>query len=423
VIEPDQIVSLVDRMVRIDSVLPREEALARFIANQIRTLGLEPTWQVVAPGRPNVYVAVTLGPRRSFVTLTGHLDTVPPARDWAGDPFTPMVNDGRLYGLGAVDMKAGLACAFAAFRTLVEASDLHGQLGRVGFAATVDEEGLGQGARALLRTELAKSDLVLLTEPFHGRSEDDPIPIAMTGKVLYRIRVRGRTTHGFTPERGVNAVDDASRIVAALDRLPIGAHALIGGGNYSTLKIEGGYREYAVIVPEDCEVTVTRLLVPGETRELAVGQLEELIASLGLESTVSVETPPPFYQPFELDPAHPAIEDFRASYRQVLGREPVLGGKRGIVDGNIYVAEGGIPTITFGPAGSGLHEAGEYVELATLEPVTRVLVETVRRQGARSGEEGPGSGEEGPGSGEERAGSGQEGRSKGPSPGRGDLQW
>lgn len=386
--------SLVAAMVAVPSVLPNEAALGRFVADALRAMGVQPNWQEVAPGRANVYASVALGPSPAFVTFTGHLDTVPPALGWRTDPFTAVVDGGRMYGLGALDMKAGVACALEAFRSLLTARELHPHLGRIGFAATVDEEGLGLGAKALLETEMAECDLLLLTEPFHGASEDDPVPIAITGKVLYRLRVRGRTTHGFTPERGVNAVEDASRIVAALDRLPIGSHPLIGGGNYSTLKIAGGYREYSVIVPEECEVVVTRLLVPGETRDLAVAQLEELVRSLRLESTVTIDTPPPSYEPVQLDPALPALRLFRDSYRAVLGREPVLSGRRGIVDGNIYMAEGGVPTITFGPAGSGLHEAGEFVELSTLEPVTRVLVETATRvsAGARLPDGNPGRG-------------------------------
>jgi acetylornithine deacetylase/succinyl-diaminopimelate desuccinylase-like protein len=373
---------LLARMVAIRSVLPEEQALGEFVAAELRAMGAEPVVQDVAPGRPNVYASARLGPGPAFVTFTGHLDTVPPARDWATDPFTPTVAGGRMYGLGAVDMKAGLACALEAFRRLLSDPNPPPGLGRIGFAATADEEGLGLGARALLGTPMAESTLLLLTEPFHGATADDPVPVAITGKVLYRIRVRGRTTHGFTPERGVNAVEDACRIVAALDRLPLAAHPVIGRGNWSTLKIDGGYREYSVIVPESCEVIVTRLLVPGETRDLAVAQLEALVRDLGLASAVTVDTPPPSYEAVELDSGLAALRHFRAAYRDVLGRDPVLGGKRGIVDGNIYVAEGGIPTITFGPAGAGLHEAGEYVELDTLEPVTRILVETAVRVSA-----------------------------------------
>ncbi len=371
---------LLERMVRTRSVLPHEADMARLVAGELVAMGVEPVWQEVSPERSNVYCTVRLGPRPGLVTFTGHLDTVDVADGWTTDPFEPTERDGRLYGLGALDMKSGLAAALTAFRRLLEDRGRHGELGEVGFAATVDEEGLGTGARALLGTPCGRSDLILLTEPFFGADSDDPVPIAMSGKVLYRILVRGRTSHALChPERGINAVDDAARIVAALDRLPLGEHPLLGRANYSTLKIDGGYREYAVVVPERCEVIVTRLLVPGETRAQAVAQLEALIAGLGLRSQVTVETPPPFYGAYALDPESPAFRRFRAAYQARLGRPPVTGGMLGIVDANIYVAEGNIPTLTFGPRGKGLHEAGEYVELDTIEPVVDVLIDTAWR--------------------------------------------
>jgi acetylornithine deacetylase/succinyl-diaminopimelate desuccinylase-like protein len=372
--------ALTERMVRTRSVLPAEEAMGRLVEEEIRRLGLEPEWQDVAPGRPNVCCWAPLGPKPGLVTFTGHLDTVDVAAGWTTDPFEPVERGGRLYGLGAVDMKSGLATAFAAFARLLAARELHPRLGAIGFAATSDEEGLGTGARALLGTRYGRSDLMLLTEPFHGTGADDPVPLALPGKVLYRIVVEGRTSHALcNPERGINAVDAAARIVLGLRDLPLGTHPVLGQATCVTLKIDGGYREYAVVVPERCEIIVTRLLVPGETRALAVRQLEELIAGLELEARVTVDTPDPFYQPYEMDPGSRGFREFRAAYEARLGRAPVLGGLLGITDANIYVAEGGIPTITFGPRGAGLHECQEYVELDSIEPVVDILVDTAVR--------------------------------------------
>ncbi len=354
--------------------------MGRLVADEIRQLGLEPEWHDVAPGRPNVCCSVRLGPKSGLVTFTGHLDTVDVAAGWETDPFVPTERNGRLYGLGALDMKSGLACALSAFRRLLETKELHSNLGEIGFAATSDEEGLGTGARALLATRFGKSDLMLLAEPFYGSGPDDPVPMVMSGKVLYRVVVEGKTSHALShPDRGINAVDAAAKIVLALGRLPLGRHPLLGQATAVTLKIDGGYREYAVVVPERCEIVITRLLVPGETKDLAVRQLRDLIDGLGLAAKVTIETPEPFYEPYELDPASRAVRAFAAAYESRLGRPPALGGLLCIVDGNIYVAEGGIPTIAFGPRGQGLHECQEYVELATLDPVVDVLVDTTIR--------------------------------------------
>ena len=320
-----ELIGLTERLVRADSRTPREAAAAEVIAAEIRRVGLDPQWTEVAPGRPNVTVSAVVGPRDSFVTFTGHLDTVGVAEGWETDPFEPVTRDGRMYGLGALDMKSGVACAFTAFKTLLAAKDLHPFLGRIGFAATVDEEGFGSGARALLETEYAKSDLFLLAEPFFGSGPSDPVPIVMTGKVLYRIVVHGRSSHALShPERGINAVDAAARIVLALEHLPLGSHPSFGRTNYSVLKIDGGYQEYAVVVPERCEIIVTRLLAPGETKGSAVRDLERLIGGLGLAAQVEVEVVPPYYDPYELAADSDAVTSFADAFRAQIGREPVL---------------------------------------------------------------------------------------------------
>ena len=370
---------VLEKLIHIDSILPNEEPLSAFIADELQTMGVQPEWHEVAPGRPNVYATVDLGPSDRFLVFSGHSDTVDVASGWETDPFTLTEQDGRLYGLGAVNMKGGLACSLAAFKALVEAKELHGKLGRLGFAVTVDQEGCSIGARALLKTEYGRCDAMLHAEHFYGDSEEDYLPIAVTGKVLYKLTVKGRAAHAFRPHLGgINAIVDASRIVAALDRLRLRNHPLFGKGTVCALKIEGGYTEYAIVVPEHCEVVITRLTMPGETQEVAVQDMQELVDSLGLESKVEVETPPPCYDPYFLDEDAPILAPFQQAYRSVVGKAPYFAGHRGIVDANVFVSEGGIPTVVFGPKGADHHCPGEYVEKRTLEPVARVFAETAR---------------------------------------------
>jgi acetylornithine deacetylase/succinyl-diaminopimelate desuccinylase-like protein len=379
-IDQDYLRNTLDRLIAINSVLPHESALAAFIADEIRALGLEPDWDEVAPGRPNVGAIADPGDADRFLVFSGHSDTVPAASDWETDPFRPTVKEGRLYGLGAINMKSGLACMLTAFKALVEGRRSESLPGRLGLAVTVDQEGHSIGAHRLLETEYGKCSAMLHGEHCFGDSKDDYLPIGATGKVLYKLTVKGRAAHALRPHLGgINAVDDASRIVLALDRLRMKEHELFGRGTVCTLKIDGGYKVYAIVVPELCEVIITRLIVPGETVESSVRDMQDLIESLKLESTVRIETPPPLYEPYMLDEGSAIMRAFRPSYKRIVGVDPVFAPHRGIVDANIFVAEGGIQTIVFGPKGGRHHCAGEYVVLDSLAPVAETYVDTAIR--------------------------------------------
>ena len=376
-IDYNYLMKILKTMISIDSVLPREEKLASFIADEIRGLGIEPHRHEISPGRPNVYAAAEFGPGDKFLVFSGHSDTVPAASGWTTDPFEAVEKDGRLYGLGAINMKSGLACMLAAFKALVESKPPHG---RLGLAVTVDQEGYSTGARAFLKTEYARCDAMLHAEHFFGDSPENYLPLAVTGKVLYRLTVKGRAAHAFRPhEGGINAVTDAARIITALDRLKLRSHPMFDKGTVCVLKIEGGYKEYSIVVPELCEIVITCLTVPGETVETAMMDMNRLIEELKLDSKVTVETPPPCYEPYFLDEKAPLVDIFNNVYQRVVGIEPCWAAHRGIVDANVFTGEGGIPTVVFGPKGANHHKAGEYVEISSLEPVARIYAETAIR--------------------------------------------
>ena len=270
-------------------------------------------------------------------------------------------------------MKSGLACMLTAFKALVEGRNRESLRGRVGLAVTVDQEGHSMGAHRLLETEYGKCSAMLHGEHCFGDSKDDYLPIGATGKVLYKLTVKGKAAHAFRAHLGgVNAVDDAAR-------MRMKEHELFGKGTVCTLKIDGGYKEYAIVVPELCDVIITRLIVPGETVDSSVRDMQDLVEELTLGSTVTVETPPPLYEPYALEENSEIMQAFRPSYREVVGVDPVFAPHRGIVDANIFVAEGKIQTIVFGPKGGRHHCAAEYVVLDSLVPVAETYVDTAIR--------------------------------------------
>jgi acetylornithine deacetylase/succinyl-diaminopimelate desuccinylase family protein len=354
---------ILEDMIRIDSIVGRERKLAEYLYEQLKILSLPCEMQQVEPGRFNVYARLAGKAPGRRLNFNGHLDTVPVCEGWDTDPFTPVLKDGRLYGLGACDMKGGIACILPMFKAFVESG--YPFQGELSFSGVIDEEAYSKGARAMLTTDLAGCDAIVLAEPYSG-DEGKPIPLGITGKVLYDLTVRGHAAHGFSPHLGINAIEQAARIIAALDRLPMREHPDFGRGNTCTLKIEGGYQVYSVVVPDLCRVEINRLLVPGETSATAIKDMEELVRSLDLEAQVKVGTKPPRYEPFLMSRDEPIVQVFHGVYQEMLGVEPVYVYSPGITDANVF-GERGIPCLHLGPARGNVHQPNEYMSLQWLE--------------------------------------------------------
>ena len=358
-----------EEMIAINSVVGQEGELAEYLRGELEALGLRCEIEEVEPGRPNVYARLEGEGPGKRLNFNGHTDTIPVVEGWETDPFAPVVKDGRLYGLGACDMKGGIACILDMMRAFVESG--YPFNGELSFSGVIDEEAYGEGAKAMLKTDYGKVDAIVLAEPYPG-DETKPIPLGITGKILYDIHVKGRAAHGFRPQLGINAIEEAGEILASLDKLEFKEHPDFGRGNYSTLKIEGGYEIYSVVVPARCRFEVNRLLVPGETVETAIEDMERLIGTLELESDVEVRTKPPRYEAYVMEKDEDIIRVFDSVYKEVMDVEPHYEYAYGITDANIFAGEGKIPCLHLGPQRGGAHQKNEYVLLDWLPPVSKM---------------------------------------------------
>jgi len=363
-------VEVLKDMIRIPSVVGQEGPLAEYMYANLSELGLDCELHEVEPGRPNVYAKLNGGRPGPRLHFNGHTDTVPVVEDWETDPFEPVEKEGRLHGLGACDMKGGLACMLDVMRAF--ATSGCGFDGELSFSAVIDEEGYSKGAKAMMQTDYRNVDAVVLAEPYPG-NEDKPIPLGITGKILYDVLVKGKAAHAFSPQNGVNAVEEAGKILAHLDRLHFKTHPDFGSGNYCTLKIEGGYKIYSVVVPDRCRFEVNRLLVPGETAEEAIIDMKALVESLNLSSDVEVKTKPPRYEAYVMSKNAPIIQVFDSVYREVVGKAPAYVYSSGITDANVFAGEGGIDCLHLGPQRGGAHQKNEYVPLEWLPKISRMF--------------------------------------------------
>ena len=368
-----------EEMIRINSVVGKEGELAEYIQAELEALGLRTETQMVEPGRPNIYARIIWEKPGKRLNYNGHLDTIPVVEGWETNPFEPVKKGDQLIGLGSCDMKAGFACILTMFKAIQDSG--HKLKGELGISAVIDEEAYGKGAKAMLKTDFAKVDGIVLAEPYPC-DESKPMPLGITGKILYDITVHGKAAHGFRPHLGINAVEEAAKIVANLDKLSFLNHPDFGRGNYCTLKFEGGYQIYSVVVPASARIEVNRLLVPTETAESAIADMERLVMSLSLKSAVEVKTKPPQYEAYVMSKDDPIIKAFDPVYKEVIGKPPVYQYAYGITDANIFAGVGKIPCLHLGPArgvsdpksGGGTHEKNEYVDITWLPKINRMYV-------------------------------------------------
>ncbi len=363
-------IRLSEEMIGIPSVTGEEEALALYIKEKLESYGMEIELEYVEPGRPNVYGVLEGSKQGKRLNYNAHTDTVPAGDDWKTDPFKAVVKDGKMYGRGACDMKTGIACSLNTIRAIADSgAQFRGELS---FSGVIDQEATDKGAWRMMEDPRWRSlDGVVLTYSYCG-DETKPIPLGLTGKVLYDVKVKGRAAHGFRPHLGVNAVEDAARIIANLDRLKLKDHPQFGKGTVCTLKTEGGYKVYSVVVPESARFEVNRLLVPGESVEYALGDMRRLVDSLGLRSEVDVGVKPPKYEPYIASRDAPLMSTLHEVYKEVMGREPLYEYAYGITNANIFQGEQGIESVHIGPQRGDPHSPNEYVKLEWLPPMSEI---------------------------------------------------
>lgn len=372
-----QVSDLLSALVRIDSINPDlvpggagEEAIAHFVAEWLTRAGLEVTFQNVVHGRPNVIaIARGTGGGRSLM-LNAHMDTVGIAG--MENPFQPRIEDGKLYGRGAYDMKGSLA---ACMLTMAAVKSM-GLAGDVIFTGVVDEEYASIGTAAI--TQHWHADAAIVTEPTEMQ-----LCVAHKGFVWLEVETIGKAAHGSRPDLGVDAIVKMGKILVGLDELAAelqsGAHRhpLLGTGSIHASLISGGQELSSY--PERCTLQVERRTIPGETPELAEAQVRHIINQIGASDSVFQATVKTTLvrDSFEVAASSPIVAALRAHAEALLNRTPSLVGATFWMDSALLSAAG-IPTVVFGPGGTGAHAVVEWVDLAQVAQCVDIYTATAR---------------------------------------------
>ncbi len=352
--ERGRLVQFLQELVRIPSYSTQEGQLAERIAAEMDRLGLRDV-QIDAIGNVVGWVGGQTG---TTLMLNGHMDTVAVGNveAWKCDPFGGEISDGKLYGLGACDMKGGLAAMLYAAH-LLRKSGLP-TAGRVVVACVVQEEpSEGIGSRVLVEDDGIRPDWVLLCEP-----SDMQISRGQRGRIELQVTTYGRAAHASNPELGENAIYTAARLIFGLELLAeqLGNDPFLGQGTLAVTDIRSraGSRN---AIPDYCEIVLDRRLTLGETEAMALTEVRRVIAREGVRADVEVAhyiansyTGYPcqareFYPPWVIEEDHPLVKTLSQAARVHLGRRPRVGYWNFSTEGTYTAGIAGIPTVGLGP--------------------------------------------------------------------------
>jgi acetylornithine deacetylase/succinyl-diaminopimelate desuccinylase-like protein len=359
----EEAVALLTDLVRVRSFPGEELAVQEVVATWLRDQGFQPEYQHAGENRPNIIAIIRNGDGPTLL-VNGHTDTVLEAEGWDSNPWEPRIEGNRFYGLGACDMKSGVAAMLLAGRALDRHRDCWS--GTVIISSVVDEEAYSIGAHALIDAGL-KADYAIVTEA----TGDTPC-VGSIGKVLVQVDVTGKASHASWPERGINAAIELAKFIARFEEAPIDTHPRLRASQ-TVLSSMSGSAQYVITVPEKARALINRHTVPGETPETVLARYQAIIDDLGSPATFELSVQPPFYPPWETELDAPITRAMRDAFVAEYAKEPTYG-YWGFGDMNLFSGEAGIPTVVVGPAGAGFHEKNEWVDIETIVPVARMIV-------------------------------------------------
>ena len=396
----DEAVAFAADMIRIPTVNPPGEAYedcARFIGRTLQRLGFDVEY-LAAEGRPehtvryprlNVVGSRTGLASRPTVHLNGHFDVVPAGEGWSVDPFGGVVRDGKIYGRGSCDMKAGIAAAAFAAEAIRRAGVP--VPGKIEVSGTVDEESGGFAGVAWLaehgRLSATRTDYCIIPEPLNV----DRVCVGHRGVYWFEVATRGHIAHGSMPFLGVSAIEGMGHLLQAIREELMPALATRQtempvvpiGARQATLNINGILGGQAVdgiqtpCVADVCRAVFDRRFLLEEGFEATRREVEAVIAR------VRARVPRVEYALKDLMIVHPTrtpddspvIAAIEHGIQYVLGRPATRVASPGTYDHKHVARIAGVPhCVAYGPGElEQAHQPDEYCRVDDLVNSTKVL--------------------------------------------------
>jgi succinyl-diaminopimelate desuccinylase len=380
----EEVISLTQQLVRIPSVYRpgveggNEEKVAHFVADYLRSLGIEVHVEEVEPGRPNVIGIIDSGKPGKTLLFEGHTDVVTEGdRDsWTLDPFGAHIIGGRMYGRGTNDTKGNLACMITAVHSVLQ--DEEEWSGKIILCIPCDEEGMMIGIKHFIKQGWADDvDGAIICEP-----EENQVCINQRGAMRVVLKTYGKMAHGAISWSGINPNWRMAKVICELEKLEkkeqerLGRHPTLGWPSITPTIFQAPVKgdPQINVIPEQCMTTLDIRTVPGQDHETLKQEIQHIFDCLAKDD-------PDFKADFEViedrpwtetDKEEPVVKAVAKAVKAVLKKEPVYNGVPGATDGTfLHVA--GVPIVTIGAGDREVpHQIDEYVDVDELAETTEI---------------------------------------------------
>lgn len=357
-------VGLTQAFVRIPSLSGQEQGMADFVQQVMRELGFD---QITVDEKGSVLGFV--GPTQAPLALLfdAHMDVVPIAGTWTVEPFGAEIKDGRMYGRGTSDMKAGLAAALCGAAAAARSGTLRQ---RIAVSASVMEEVI-EGYALSHALEQCTPAAVVICEPSRLR-----IMVGQKGRQEILLRLQGRPAHAALPHLGVNPIQAAAKAISALQTLDLPQDALVGQALLVPTDIISDPYPSISLIPSSVTVRFDRRTLVGESSESVLSQMEQCLQAAGVEGfslevvdsqvqtyTGQQASPQRDLPAWRLDESAPLAQAMVQAVQQA-GRPVEMDTWWFCTNGSESAGRRGIPTIGLGPGEEAqAHTADESVAI------------------------------------------------------------
>ena len=317
---------------------------------------------------------------RSLI-LNGHMDVVPTGAEslWSESPWSGSVHDGRLYGRGSCDMKAGVTANIFAVQAL-QAIGFH-PAGDVLIESVIGEESGGVGTLATIVRGVS-ADAAVISEPTQLRL----CPV-QSGALSFRIRVTGRAVHACMKPYGVSAIEKFYVLLRAVQELDRTRHVEyrsplyedpqnVAPINFGTLR--GG--DWPSTVPDQLVVEGRFGVLPGESTDAARRSLSSTLQQAASSDPWLQQHAPELiwfegqFESGQTPQDAPIVTSMAECHTRTLGKPPKIQGVTYGSDLRLFTNHGNIPAVLYGPGNvANAHTVDEYVDLEEVISATRVL--------------------------------------------------